>query len=74
MGGGPERRCVVRVYGLVGAVRLHQLGISHYFMLNMHGQTTLKFPNTLFNILIYQTRTSQCGVTCAKASNKHDTE
>jgi len=56
MGGDPERCCVVRVYGLDGAVRLPQLSISHYFIMKMHGQTTLKFPNTLFNILIYHMR------------------
>jgi len=38
MGGGLESRCVGRVYGLDGAVRLHQLSISHYFMMKMHGQ------------------------------------
>jgi len=49
MGGGPESRCLGRVYRLDGAVRLHrtapllhQVGISLYFMIKMHGQTTLK--------------------------------
>jgi len=51
MGDGPENRCVGRVYGLDGAVRRHQpkrpnllrqFGIPLYFMMKMHGQTTLK--------------------------------
>jgi len=31
MGGGLESRRVGHVYGADGAVRLHQVGISHYF-------------------------------------------
>jgi len=56
MGGGLESCCVGRVYGADGALRhhphrtqyinkttlLHQVGISHYFVRKMHGQTTLK--------------------------------
>jgi len=51
VGGGPESRCVGPVYGLDGAVRRHhpnrpnlllQAGISLYFTMKMHGQTTLK--------------------------------
>ena len=45
MGGGLESRCVGRLYGADGAVRLtslHQVGISDYFMRKMHGQTSLK--------------------------------
>jgi hypothetical protein len=38
MGGGLESRCVGRVYGADGAVRLD--------MSKMHGQTTLKFPKS----------------------------
>jgi len=42
MGGGLESRCVGRVYGVDGAVRinkitlLHKVGIPHYFMRKMH--------------------------------------
>ena len=39
MGGGLESRCVGRVCGADGAVRRLQVGISHYFMRKMHGQT-----------------------------------
>ena len=37
MGGGLESRCVGRVYGVDGAVRLqlHQVGISLYFKLKL---------------------------------------
>jgi len=42
MGGGLESPCVGRVDGANVAVRLHQVGISSYFMRKMHGQTTLK--------------------------------
>jgi len=44
MSGGRESRCVGRVSGLEGAV-LHQVGISLYFMMKMHGQTTLKLTS-----------------------------
>jgi len=27
---------------------LHQVGISHYFMMKMHGQTNLKFDNIIY--------------------------
>ena len=50
MGGGLESRCLGRVYGADGAVRLHQVGISLYFMREMNGQTTLKFQNSLIRL------------------------
>jgi len=46
MGGDLKSRCVDRVYDAYGDratfTLLHQVGISHHFMRNMHGQTTLK--------------------------------
>ena len=54
MGGGLEVRCVGRVFGADGAVApsasytriqitlLHPVGIPHYFMWKMHGQTILQ--------------------------------
>jgi len=48
IGGGLESRCVVRVDGADGAVRHHphlvasSVGIPHYFMRKMQGQTALK--------------------------------
>jgi len=34
-------------YQLDTTTLLHQVGISHYFMMKMHGQTTLKFLNCI---------------------------
>jgi len=45
MGGGLESRCVGRVYG--ADVTVYQVGISSYFMREMHGQTTLKYTGNL---------------------------
>ena len=125
MGGGPESRCIGRVYGLDGAciihtahylssgskdhhqstksvqkiiccnltsnapddgrmrpkhvelrihqqiTLLHQVGISHYFMVNMHGETTLKFLS-LLHIASYKYSDSKKSFNfCSYGSNKN---
>ena len=46
MGGGLESRCIRCVYSADGAVRLHQVGIPHYFIqktLSSYISETTKF-------------------------------
>jgi len=54
------------VFGLDGAVRPHQFGISHYFMMKMHGETTLKVAVKITDLVNISSQ-----ITSLKLKQKH---